>query len=123
MPQPTSPASVRIVQYCPFCQRLLMPMAQPLLNWSGRAIVRGSGSFMLRLLLLPRSDETSQNNKECRKRGKKALPVFPLHDEDDATPKWMDNVIRRKSRNRRHAVILLFVNHLGDPQDVAVQRK
>src|SRR5438132_14393522 len=46
MPQPTKPASVRIVQYWPRCQRLLMPMAQPFLNWIGREMVRGSGSFM-----------------------------------------------------------------------------
>src|SRR6516164_10258007 len=46
MPQPTSPASVKITQYCPLCQRLLIPMAQPFLNWIGREIVRGSGSFM-----------------------------------------------------------------------------
>src|SRR5882762_4202631 len=46
MPQPTKPASVRITQYCPFCQRLLMPMAQPFLNWIGREMVRGRGSLM-----------------------------------------------------------------------------
>src|SRR5262245_4200564 len=47
MPQPTSPASVRITQYCPFCQRLLMPMAQPLANWIGREIGRGRESLIL----------------------------------------------------------------------------
>src|SRR5438132_851299 len=46
MPQPTRPASVRIVQYCPLRQRLLMPIAEPFLNWIGREIVRGSGSLM-----------------------------------------------------------------------------
>src|SRR5438445_710794 len=50
MPQPTSPASVRMVQYCPFCQRLLMPMAQPFLNCRGREMVRGNGSLMASLL-------------------------------------------------------------------------
>ena len=34
MPQPTMPARVRIEQYCPFSQRLLMPMAVPFSNWS-----------------------------------------------------------------------------------------
>src|SRR6266849_9820437 len=52
MPQPTSPASVMMVQYWPLCQRLLMPMAQPFSNWIGRAIVRGRGSFMVYLLAL-----------------------------------------------------------------------
>src|SRR5439155_21085726 len=34
-------------QYCPLCQRLLMPMALPLLNCSGRETVRGmTGSLM-----------------------------------------------------------------------------
>src|SRR5690349_17324295 len=46
MPQPTRPASVRIMQYWPLRQRLLMPMAQPFLNWSGREIDRGRGSVM-----------------------------------------------------------------------------
>src|SRR6516165_9427317 len=54
MPQPTRPASVRIVQYCPLCQRLLMPMAQPFLNWIGREIVRGSASLMASLRMLRR---------------------------------------------------------------------
>src|SRR5262245_50621461 len=48
MPHPTRPASVRMVQYCPLCQRLLSPMAQPFLNWIGRVIVRGRGSLMAR---------------------------------------------------------------------------
>src|SRR6516165_398009 len=50
MPQPTRPASVMITQYCPLCQRLLMPTAQPFLNCSGRDIVRGSGSLIDELL-------------------------------------------------------------------------
>src|SRR5262245_18804310 len=46
MPQPTRPAAVRMVQYWPFCQRLLTPMAQPFSNCSGREMMRGIGSLM-----------------------------------------------------------------------------
>src|SRR5439155_21074616 len=46
MPQPTRPASVMMTQYCPLCQRLLIPTAQPFLNCSGRDMVRGSGSLI-----------------------------------------------------------------------------
>src|SRR5438270_8291196 len=48
MPQPTRPTSVKIVQYWPFRQRLLMPIAQPFLNCSAREMVRGNGSGMMR---------------------------------------------------------------------------
>src|SRR5262245_40433515 len=46
MPQPTRPASVRMVQYWPWRQRLLTPMAQPLANCKGREMIRGRGSLM-----------------------------------------------------------------------------
>src|SRR4051812_23011864 len=46
MPQPTRPASASSVQYWPWCQRLLMPIAVPLRNGIGRDVVRGRGSLM-----------------------------------------------------------------------------
>src|SRR5688572_17451775 len=48
MPQPTMPTVVRIEQYCPFSQRLLMPMASPCSKWRVRRTVRGSSSAMVR---------------------------------------------------------------------------
>src|SRR5262245_44575751 len=56
MPQPTRPASVRIIQYWPLRQRLLMPMAQPLANGIGREMERGSGSLMAGLPGVPWGD-------------------------------------------------------------------
>src|SRR6516165_12685425 len=50
MLQPTIPARVRIEQYCPFCQRWLMPMASPCSNFSLRLVVRGISSDMLHRL-------------------------------------------------------------------------
>src|SRR5262245_6569718 len=47
MPQPTMPAGVRMEQYCPFSQRLLMPMALPFSNCNSRVTVRGMGSAMV----------------------------------------------------------------------------
>src|SRR5437660_299036 len=46
MPQPTMPAAVRMEQYCPLSQRLLMPMARPCSNCRSRRVVRGMGSLM-----------------------------------------------------------------------------
>lgn len=54
------PASVKIEQYWPFCQRLLIPMAQPFLNWIGREIVRGSESFIALPLYFWRSRVLSE---------------------------------------------------------------
>src|SRR5580765_3138744 len=44
MPHPTMPAAVRIEQYCPFSQRLLMPMARPCSNCMSWRTVRGMES-------------------------------------------------------------------------------
>src|SRR5438093_12389123 len=52
MPQPTSPARVRIVQYCPCCQRLLMPTASPLSKRIGRWLERGRIDSLMTFLFL-----------------------------------------------------------------------
>src|SRR4051794_13282004 len=46
MPQPTIPAGVKMEQYCPFCQRLEMPIALPCSKVNSRATVRGRESVM-----------------------------------------------------------------------------
>src|SRR6266853_1178674 len=43
------PASVKIEQYCPFCQRWLIPIASPRSNFSLRLVVRGIDSDMQHL--------------------------------------------------------------------------
>ena len=58
MPQPTIPAAVMIEQYCPFTQRLLMPIAVPFSKVNSRLVERGSLSVM--------SDFDEQGTEETR---------------------------------------------------------
>src|SRR5579863_10772363 len=78
MPQPTTPASVRMEQYCPLCQRLLIPMALPLLKLSSRLIVLGRGVDIFCSWKLRRDDSSAVDRVEIDQTVRRSLRCYRL---------------------------------------------